>query len=107
MQPFPQTIALGILVIACLAISACETMASFYDEVIVASVNETIVEPIKNTTLSHCYGCDWIVQEYHLKWETRNSKPYDTEEECLVAKREQNDRDPERLRRCIHESELH
>ena len=106
MQPFPHTIRLGILVTVCLAISACETMASFYDEVIVASVNETIVEPIKNTTLSHCYGCDWIVQEYHLKWETHNSKPYDTQEECLVAKREQNDRDPERLRRCIHESDL-
>jgi hypothetical protein len=81
-------------------------MESFYDEVIVASVNETIVEPIKNTELSHCYGCDWIVQEYHGQWETHNSKPYDTHGECLTAKREQQDRDPERLFRCIHESEL-
>jgi len=106
MQPFPHTIRLGILVTVCLAISACETMASFYDEVIVASVSETIVEPVKDTDLSYCYGCDWIVQEYHLKWETHNSKPYDTEEECLRAKREQRDRDPERLFRCIHESDL-
>ena len=64
MQAFPQTIRLGILVIACLAVSACETMESFYEEVIVASVNETIIEPIKDTELSYCYGCDWIVQKF-------------------------------------------
>jgi hypothetical protein len=56
--------------------------------------------------LSYCYGCDWIVQEYHGKWETHNSQPYDTQQGCLVAKREQNDRDADRLRRCIHESDL-
>ena len=107
MQTIAQTIRLGFLVIACLAVSACETMESFYDEVIVASVNEVIVEPAKNAELSHCYGCDWIVQEFHRgEWETRNSKPYDTREECLLAKREQEDRDPDIHFRCIHESDL-
>lgn len=107
MLTLAQTIRLGILVTSCLAISACETMESFYEEVIVASVNETIVEPIKNTELSHCYGCDWIVQEYHSgKWETHNSQPYETHGECLAAKREQEDRHSSTRFRCIHESEL-
>ena len=107
MHNISQTIRLGVLVVACLGISACETMESFYEEVIVASVNEVIVEPVKNAELSHCYGCDWIVQEFHSgKWETRNSDPYDTREECLLAKREQEDRDPHIHFRCIHESDL-
>lgn len=107
MFTFPQTMRLGALVIACLALSACETMESFYEEVIVASVNETIVEPARNADLSYCYGCDWIVQEFHQgNWETRNSKPYDTLEECLVAKHEQEDRDSSVRFRCIHESDL-
>ena len=106
MQRCSQTIRLGALVIACLGISACETMEEFYEEVIVASVNE-VVEPVKNAEISHCYGCDWIVQEFRRgEWETRNSKPYDTREECLLAKREQQDRDPDIHFRCIHESEL-
>mgnify|MGYP001827643452 FL=1 len=47
----------------------CFTIESFYEEVIVASV--------KDTELSYCYGCDWIVQEFHGgKWETRNSQPF-------------------------------
>ncbi len=37
---------LGILVIGCLVLSACETMQSFYDEVIVESVNETFDETV-------------------------------------------------------------
>ena len=106
MQMLSKTIRPGILVFACLAISACETMESFYDEVIVASVRETFVEPIRNTELSHCYGCDWIVQEFHGKWETHNSQPYDTREECRAAKREQEARHTETVFRCIHESEL-
>ena len=107
MQTITQAIRFGILVIACLAISACETMEEFYEEVVVASVNEVIVEPLKNAEISHCYGCDWIVQEFHRgEWETRNSKPYDTREECLLAKREQENRDREIHLRCIHESEL-
>jgi len=107
MLAFPQTIRLGVLVVTCLAIAACETMESFYEEVIVASVDEVIVEPMRNAELSHCYGCDWIVQEFHRgEWETRNSKPYDTREECLAAKREQEDRDSHIHFRCIHESEL-
>lgn len=107
MQTFPQTIRLGILVIACVAISACETMEEFYEEVIVASVNEVIVEPVKNGEISYCYGCDWIVQEFHQgEWETHNSDPYDTQEECLAAKHKQEDRHTETIFRCIHESEL-
>ena len=107
MQTIAQTIRLGILVVACLAISACETMGEFYEDVIVASVNEVIVEPVRNAEISHCYGCDWIVQEFHRgEWETRNSDPYDTHEECLVAKHEQEDRHTETIFRCIHESEL-
>ena len=107
MHVFAQAIRLGILVIAYLTICACETMEEFYEEVIVASVDEVIVEPIRNAELSHCYGCDWIVQEFHRgEWETRNSKPYDTREECLAAKREQEDRDSHIHFRCIHESEL-
>jgi hypothetical protein len=118
MQTITQTIRLGILLIACVAVSACETMESFYEEVIVASVNETIIEPVKDTELSYCYGfkdtelsycygCDWIVQEFHGgQWETRNSQPYDTREECLLAKREQEDRDSHIHFRCIHESDL-
>jgi hypothetical protein len=98
---------LGILVIGCLVLSACETMESFYDEVIFASVNETIDETVDNAELSYCAGCDWIVQEFHGKWETRNSKPYDTQSECRAAKRKQEDRDPDIHFRCIHESELH
>ena len=107
MLSFPQTVRLGILVFACLALSACETMESFYEEVVVASVNETIVEPAKNADLSYCYGCDWIVQVYYEgNWETRNSDPYDTLEECIVAKREQEDRHSETRFRCVHESDL-
>lgn len=82
-------------------------MESFYDEVIVASVNETIDGTVNDAELSYCAGCDWIVQEFHGKWETRNSKPYDTEEECFVARRKQEDRDPDIRFRCIHESQLH
>jgi hypothetical protein len=82
-------------------------MESFYEEVVVASVNEVIVEPVTNAEWSHCHGCDWIVQEFHRgDWETRNSQPYDTREECLAAKREQEDRDSHIHFRCIHESEL-
>ena len=107
MQTFTQAIRFGFLVTACLAISACETMGEFYEEVVVASVNEVIVEPARNAEISHCYGCDWIVQEFHRgEWETRNSDPYDTQEECLVAKHEQEDRHTETIFRCIHESEL-
>jgi hypothetical protein len=88
MQTITQTIRLGILLIACVAVSA-------------------IIEPVKDTELSYCYGCDWIVQEFHGgQWETRNSQPYDTREECLLAKREQEDRDSHIHFRCIHESDL-
>ena len=104
---------LSILVIACLALSACETMEDFYNEVIVASFTETIdetvdeiVEPMRNPELSYCPTCDWIVQEFHGGWETRNSKPYDTDEQCWVARREYEKRDPDVRFRCIHESEL-
>ena len=107
MLTFPQTIRLGVLVVTCLAIAACETMESFYEEVIVASVDEVIVEPIRNTELSYCYGCDWIVQEFHGEWETHNSKPYETAAECRAARREQENRNPETYFRCIHESQLH
>jgi len=96
----------GILVIGCLVLSACQTMQSFYNEVIVASVNETIDETVDDASLSYCAGCDWIVQEFHGKWETHNSKPYDSKEECRAAKRKQEDRDPDVHFRCIHESEL-
>ena len=82
-------------------------MQDFYNEVIVASVNETFVDPINNAELSYCAGCDWIIQEYHGEWATRNSKPYDTEEKCWVARREYEKRDPDVRFRCIHESELH
>jgi hypothetical protein len=81
-------------------------MQDFYNEVIVASVNETIVAPIANAELSYCAGYDWIVQEFHGEWETHNSKPYETERECRGAKREQQDRNPDTVFRCIHESEL-
>jgi len=103
---FATKFRLGILVIGCLVLSACETMESFYDEVIVASVNETIDETVNDPSLSYCAGCDWIVQEFHGKWETRNSKPYDNKEKCRAAKRKQEDRDPNIHFRCIHESEL-
>ena len=98
---------LSLLLVGCLALSGCETMQEFYEEVIVASVNETIVDPIVNAELSYCGGCDYIVQEFHDDgWETRNSKPYDTEDECRAAKLEQKNRDPHIMFRCIHESEL-
>ena len=93
---------LSILLISCLALSACETMEDFYNEVIVASVNETV----NNTEVSYCPTCDWIVQEFHGEWATHNSKPYNTEEECWVARREYEKRDPNVRFRCIHESEL-
>ena len=86
--------------------SACETMEEFYDEVIVASVKETINEPVNNAELSYCAGCDWIVQEFHGEWETHNSKPYDTESKCRDARRVQQNRDPDVPFRCIHESQL-
>jgi hypothetical protein len=95
-----------LVVIGCLTLSACETMEEFYDEVIVASVNETIVDPVKNTELSYCAGCDWIVQEFHGEWSTHNSKPYDTKSECDAARRKQQNRDPDVPFRCIHESQL-
>ena len=90
-------IRLSLLLLGCLALSGCETMREFYDEVIVASVNETIVDPTANAELSYCAGCDWIVQEFHdAGWETRNSKPYDTEDQCRAAKREQQESRPPR-----------
>ena len=98
---------LSILLIGCLALSACETMQDFYNEVIVASVNETIADPVNNAELSYCAGCDWIVQEYHGEWSTHNSKPYDTEKECRAARHEQEERNPDTYFRCIRESELH
>jgi len=98
---------LSLLLVGCLALSGCETMQEFYEEVIVASVNETIVDPVVNAELSYCGSCDWIVQQfYEHEWETRNSKPYDTEDECRAAKLEQKNRDPHIMFRCIHESEL-
>jgi hypothetical protein len=81
-------------------------MQEFYDEVIVASVNETIVYPLSNATISHCYGCDWIIQEFHDGWETHNSKPYETESECRAARRIDEEENPDTLFRCIHESAL-
>ena len=51
----------SFLVFGLLTLSACETMEEFYDEVIVASVKETISEPVYNAELSYCAGCDWIV----------------------------------------------
>jgi hypothetical protein len=98
---------LGIFVFCSLSLSACETAKDFYNEVIVESVNETIVDPINNTELSYCAGCDWIVQEFHDEWATHNSKPYETESECRAARREQESRNPDTIFRCIHESELH
>lgn len=98
---------LALLVIGCMILSACETMQDFYDEVIVASVNETIVDPINNAELSYCAGCDWIIQEFHSEWSTHNSKPYKTEKECRAARREQRNESPGTIFRCIHESELH
>ena len=95
------------IVIGRVVLSACETMQDFYNEVIVESVNETIVDPINNAELSYCAGCDWIIQEFHGEWATHNSKPYKTEKECWAARREQRDRDPDTIFRCIHESELH
>lgn len=97
---------LSFLVIGCFALSACETMEEFYNEVIVASVNETIVDPVNNAELSYCAGCDWIVQEFHGEWSTHNSKPYDTESECNAARSKQQNRDPDVPFRCIHESQL-
>ena len=97
----------AFLLIGCFALSACETMEDFYNEVIVESVNETINEPINNAELSYCAGCDWIVQEFHGEWSTHNSKPYDTESECDAARRQQRNRDPDVPFRCIHESQLH
>ena len=98
---------LSILVIACFALTACETMEEFYEEVIVESFNETFTEPVSNAELSYCAGCDWIVQEFHDEWETHNSKPYKTESECRAARRDYADRNPDTPFRCIHESELH
>ena len=95
------------MLISCLTLSACETMEDFYNEVIVASVNETVDETVNNAEVSYCPTCDWIVQEFHAEWSTHNSKPYDTEEDCWVARREYEKRDPDVRFRCIHESELH
>ena len=99
-------IRLSTIILASLVLSACETMAEFYDEVVVASVNETIVDPINDGELSYCAGCDWIIQEFHEEWSTHNSTPYETQRECLVAKREQEEQHPRTIFRCIHESEL-
>ena len=68
---------------------------------------EIIGEVIDEMDLSYCGGCDWIVQEYHEGWETRNSKPYDDEAACLAARRKQQKKDKHVLLRCIHESDLH
>lgn len=103
----PLNLPASILIIACLALSACETMEDFYDEVIVASVNETIVEPAQNAELSYCPTCDWIIQEFHGEWATHNSKPYKTRDECWAARRKEEAKDPDVRFRCIHESELH
>jgi len=103
----PRHLTLSILLIACVALPACETMEEFYDEVIVASVNETIVEPAKNAELSYCPTCDWIIQEFHGKWEERNTKDYKTRDECWAARRKKEAKEPDVRFRCIHESELH
>ena len=57
-------------------------------------------------SVSYCAGCDWIVQEWHDGWETRNSKPYDDEAACDVALAEQAGRDKDLGLRCIHEENL-
>ena len=97
---------ISILLIGCLALSACETAQDFYKEVIVASFTETFVAPLSNGDLSYCAGCDWIIQEFHGEWATHNSKPYETEQECRRARHEQEERNPDTYFRCIHESEL-
>ena len=74
---------------------------------IVLSGCEIVGEVLSEMDLSYCSGCDWIVQEYHEGWETHNSKPYDDEAACLVAREKQQKKDKDLLLRCIHESDLH
>ena len=102
----PRYLLLSVLLVSYFALAACETMEEFYDEVIVASINGAIVEPAKNAEVSYCPTCDWIIQEFHGKWETHNSKSYDTRDECWAARREEEAKDPDVRVRCIHEIEL-
>jgi hypothetical protein len=91
---------------ACFSLSACETMEEFYDEVIVASVKETFDDTASNAELSYCPTCDWVIQEFHGKWEERNTKDYKTRDECWAARRKKEAKEPDVRFRCIHESEL-
>jgi len=74
--------------------------------VILSGCAEILDAVIEVAEVSHCSGCDWIVQEWHDDWETHNSDPYDDETTCEKALTEQSRRDPDFGFRCIHEEEL-
>ena len=74
---------------------------------LLAGCSELLGELVDEADIGYCYGCDGIVQEwYGGEWETRNPKPYDTEElreQKLVANSQRN---PDQGYRCINEEEL-
>jgi hypothetical protein len=74
---------------------------------LLAGCSELLGDLVDDADIGYCYGCDWIVQEwYGGEWETRNSKPYDTEELCEQKLKANSQEDPDQGFRCIHEEEL-
>ena len=73
---------------------------------VLAGCAELSAELFDEANIGYCYGCDWIVQEWHDEWSTHNSKPYDDEAACEQALATAAQRDRELGLRCINEEEL-
>lgn len=63
-------------------------------------------ELIEDANIGRCWGCDWIMQEWHEGWETRNSDPYDDGPACEQELMRISERDTHQGYRCINEEEL-
>lgn len=84
---------LGAAALVLLLLSGCAELA----DILVDSISET---------LSGCYGCDWIIQEWDdPNWTTHNSKPYATEEECEQALAKSSQENEGRGYRCVYEGD--
>ena len=84
---------LGVATLVLLLLSGCAELT----DILVDSISET---------LSVCYGCTWIIQEWDDDgWNTHNSDPYDTEELCQQELARQTRESPERGHRCINKGD--
>ena len=71
-----------------------------------AGCAELLGDLIDDAEIGHCWSCEWIMQEWHDGWETRNSDPYDDEEACERTLVQLSASDAYQGYRCINEEEL-